>query len=150
LNRITRLLALLAVVALAVPAAAAAKKPDNPGSQGISKRCQHQPKVGFVLGGTLDPSSTAGAIVVVVTSSNKHSKPFVVDHKFALGADSSKATFAGSNPFTTLGADLTQYRVKVIGKVMKYKKGCTAANAPAPTIRKVKVTAPDAPAELTT
>jgi hypothetical protein len=149
LNRITRLLAVLAVVALAVPAAVSAKKPDNPGSQGVSKRCKHQPKVAFVLGGTLDPTSTAGAIVVVVTSSNKHSKPFVVDGRFALGADSSKATFAGSNPFTTPGADLTQYKVKVIGKVMKYKKGCTAANAPAPTIRKVTLTAPDAPAEAT-
>jgi hypothetical protein len=30
------------------------------------------------------------------------------------------------------------------GKVIKNKKGCTAANSPAPTIKKVKIHAPEA------
>ena len=38
---------------------------------------------------------------------------------------------------------MSKYTVHVTGKVMKLKKGCTAANSPAPTIKKVKVSAPD-------
>jgi hypothetical protein len=151
--------AVLCVTALAIPAGVAAKGPS--GTQGKSgdqhgqnqkpkhtnSRCNRQPNVGFSIGGTLDPSSTAQNIVVVVTSANRHSKPFVgTDGKYTVPAGST-VTFEGSNPFTTQNADYTKYRVKVGGKVIKAKKGCTPANSPAPTIKKVKVTAPDATPE---
>ncbi|HYZ28449.1 MAG TPA: hypothetical protein VE570_05275 [Thermoleophilaceae bacterium] len=145
--------AVACVTALAVPAGVSAKGPSGDhGKSGqhkqttqthVSQRCKNQPKVGLVLGGTLDPSSTADNIVVDVKSSNKHSRQFVVDGKFAVPAGST-TTFDGANPFTTAGADLSKYKVKVLGKVMKFKAKCTAANAPAPTVRKVKVTAPEA------
>jgi hypothetical protein len=147
--------AVLCLAALAVPAGVAAKGPSgthgksgeqhgqNQKPKHVNSRCKHQPNVGFSLGGTLDPSSTADNIVVVVTRANKHSKPFVTGGKFAVPAGSSVA-FEGSNPFTTTGADFTKYKVHVGGKVVKLKKGCTAANSPAPTVKKVKIIAPDA------
>jgi hypothetical protein len=146
--------AVLCVTALAIPAGVAAKGPSgdhgksgeqhgqNQKPKHVNNRCKHQPKVGFSIGGTLDPSSTAQNIVVVVKSANKHSKPFVTDGKYTVPAGST-VKFDGSNPFTTAGADFTKYRVKVGGKVIKSKKGCTAANSPAPTIKKVTIHAPD-------
>jgi hypothetical protein len=144
--------AVLCVAALAVPAGVSAKGPSDHGKSGqdhgktkthhVNSRCKKQPKVGFSLGGTLDPSSTADNVVVVVTKTNKHSKPFVVDGKYTVPAGS-KVTFEGANPFTTPGADFSKYRVKVNGKVIKYKKGCNADTAPAPTVKSVKIHAPD-------
>ena len=141
--------AVLCVTALAVPAAVSAKGPNGDhGKSGqqqtthVSQRCKHQPNVGFTLGGTLDPSSTADNIVVAVKHSNKNSKPFVTAGNYTVPSGS-KVVYDGSNPFTTPGADLTKYRVQVVGKVIKYKKGCTAANSPAPTIKKVTIHAPD-------
>jgi hypothetical protein len=146
----------LCVAALSAPGAVLAHGPsDDHGQAGkphghnqASKRCKHQPKVGFALGGTLDPTSTAGAIVVDVTHSNKHSRPFVdaTTKKYSVPADAS-VKFVGANPFTTPGADLGKYKVQVIGRVIKHKKGCTDDNSPAPTIRKVVITAPDASGE---
>jgi hypothetical protein len=149
--------ALACVAALAVPAAVSAKGPsENHGKAGdqhktthVNKRCKKQPKVGFTLGGTLDATSTADNIIVVVTHSNKHSKPFVVDGKYTVPAGST-VKFDGSNPFTTAGADLTKYKVQVVGKVIKYKKGCTVDTAPAPTVKKVTIHAPDATPEQET
>jgi len=143
--------AVLCVAGLAVPAAVYADGPGQSGDQHgqnqkphhVNSRCKHQPKVGFTLGGTLDPSSTANAIVVDVTHSNKNSKPFVNAGKYSVPSGST-VQFEGSNPFTTQGADLSKYRVQVVGKVIKHKKGCTDDNSPAPTIRKVIITAPDA------
>jgi hypothetical protein len=146
--------AVACVAALAVPAGVLAKGPSGDhGKSGqphgksnpnhVSKRCKHQPKVGFVLGGKLDAASTADNIIVDVTRSNKHSKPFVVGGKYSVPAGSN-VRYVGANPFTTPGAELhrTDWKVQVIGKVMKFKKGCTADNAPAPTVRKVTVIAP--------
>jgi len=82
-------------------------------------------------------------MIVVVEHANKHSKPFVTDGKFTVPSGST-VSFAGSDPFTTQGADLTKYEVQATSKVVKLKKGCTAANSPAPTIKRVKVAAPDA------
>src|SRR4051812_29931426 len=121
--------AVIAITALAVPAGVAAKGPSGDhGKSGedhgknnankpqhVDRHCKRQPKVGFSLHGTLDPSSTADNIIVVVTRANKHSKPFVVDGKYTVPAGS-KVEFEGSNPFTTTGADLTKYRVNVKGK----------------------------------
>lgn len=145
--------AVLAISALALPAGVSAKGPSGDHGQSgeqngktktqhVNSRCKKQPKVGFSLGGTLEPSSTAENIVVVVTNANKHSKPFVVDGKYTVPAGS-KVEYEGANPFTTPGADLSKYAVKVGGKVVKYKKGCTADNAPAPTVKKVKIHAPE-------
>jgi len=142
------------VTALAVPAAVLAKGPNgNHGKSGeqhgknaaphVNKRCKHQPKVGFVLGGKLDPASTADNIIVDVTHKNKHSKPFVVDGKYTVPSGSN-VQYKGDNPFTTPGAELHRgdWKVQVIGKVIKNKKGCNATNSPAPTIKKVMVIAP--------
>jgi hypothetical protein len=155
--------AVLCVTALAIPAGVAAQGPSsdhgksgdqhgkNQKAKHVNSRCKHQPKVGFSLGGTLDPASTADAIVVDVTHANKHSKPFVTKgtapapDTYSVPAGS-KVTFEGANPFTTAGADLTKYRVQVGGKVVKLKKGCTADTSPDPTVKRVKITAPDAQA----
>ena len=145
--------AVACVAALAVPAGVAAKGPggdhgksgDNVGQQKkqnkVNKRCKRQPKVGFSVVGTLDPASTADQIIVVVKSTNKHAKQFLDNGKF-LVPSGSNVEYVGGNPFTTAGADYSQYRVKVNGKVIKYKKGCTEDNSPAPTIKKVKIHAP--------
>jgi hypothetical protein len=152
--------AVLCVTALAIPAGVAAKGPsgihgksDEPHGQNqepkhADNRCKQQPNVGFSIRGTLDPSSTANNIIVVVTSANKHAKPFVTAGKYTVPAGST-VEFEGSNPFTTTGADFTKYGVKVNGKVIKTKKGCVAENPPAPTIKKVKIHAPDATPEQT-
>ena len=148
--------AVACVTALAVPAGVAAKGPSgdhgNSGNHAnkphhVNSRCKHQPSVGFSLGGTLDATSTASNIVVNVTHSNKHSKPFITNSQYTVpvpDGNTTLVTFDGSNPFTTAGADLTKYNVQVIGKVVKLKKGCTPDNSPSPTIRKVVITAPDA------
>ena len=152
---IKNIAAILSVSALAIPAGVAANPPSgdhghsgephgqNQKPKHVNSRCKRQPKVGFTLGGTLDPSSTADNIIVVVTHSNKHSKPFVVDGKFTVPTGSN-VVFDGANPFTTQGADFSKYRVQVIGKVIRHKKKCTAENSPAPTIKKVTIHAPDA------
>jgi hypothetical protein len=147
--------AVACVTALAVPAGVLAKGPSGDhGKSGqphgksntphhVNQRCKKQPKVGFVLGGKLDAASTADNIIVDVTRSNKHSKPFVVGGKYTVPAGSN-VQYKGDNPFTTPGAELhrTDWKVQVIGKVIKYKKGCTATNSPAPTVKKVMVIAP--------
>jgi hypothetical protein len=152
--------AVLCVSALAVPAGVAAKGPSgdhgksgdqhgqNQKPKHVNSRCKHQPKVGFSLSGTLDADSAPDAIIVDVTKSNKHSKAFVVDGKYAVPAGST-VKFDGPNPFTTAGADKTKYTVKVNGKVVKSKKGCPA-DTTAPTVKKVTVHAPDATPEQET
>jgi hypothetical protein len=142
--------AILCVTALAVPAGVSAKGPTGDhGKSGahqktshVNQRCKHQPSVGFSLGGTLDPASTADNIIVDVTHANKHSKSFVTAGKYTVPAGST-VEFGGANPFTTQGADMSKYTVHVNGKVLKSKNGCPAANTVAPTIKKVKVNAPD-------
>jgi hypothetical protein len=153
--------AVLCISALAIPAGVAAKGPTGDhGKSGdqhgktqkakphhVNKRCKKQPKVGFTLGGTLDSSSTADAIVIDVTHANKHAKPFLTGASgsnlgtFAVPSGSN-VKYEGSNPFTTSGANLSDYRAQVVGKVPKLKKGCTADNSPSPTIKKVTIHAP--------
>jgi hypothetical protein len=149
--------AVACVAALVVPAAVLAKGPNGNGKSGeqhgqknqsakphhVNKGCAKQPKVGFVLGGRLDPASTAANIIVDVRHSNKHSRPFVTNGKYTVPAGSN-VQYKGDNPFTTPGAELHRgdWKVQVIGKVIKNKKHCTAANSPAPTIKKVMVIAP--------
>jgi hypothetical protein len=150
--------AVACVAALAVPAAVLAKGPSGDhGKSGeqhgnknkaakphhVSNRCNKQPKVGFVLGGRLDPASTATNIIVDVKHSNKHSRPFVTNGQWTVPAGSN-VQYKGDNPFTTPGAELhrADWKVQVIGKVIKNKKGCTATNSPSPTIKKVMVIAP--------
>jgi hypothetical protein len=149
--------AVACVAALAVPAAVLAKGPNGDhGKSGdqhgntktvkphhVSNRCRKQPKVGFTLGGSLDPASTPTNIIVDVKHSNKHSRPFVTDGKYTVPSGSN-VQYKGANPFTTPGAELhrSDWKVQVIGKVIKNKKGCNATNSPAPTIKKVMVIAP--------
>jgi hypothetical protein len=160
------IMAVLCVSALAIPAGVAAKGPSgNHGKSGdqhgqnqktkhVNQRCNHQPNVGFSLHGTLNSGSNAGAIVVDVTAANKHSKPWLTPP--ASGSNlkgtynvpsGSNVVYEGANPFTTSGANLSEYRVGVKGKVLKLKKGCTSANSPSPTIKRVKITAPGSGSE---
>jgi hypothetical protein len=159
------IMAVLCVSALAIPAGVAAKGPSgNHGKSGdqqganqktktktkINKRCKHQPNVGFSLHGTLNSGSNVDSIVVDVTSANKHSKPWLTpapsgsNLKGTYSVPSgSNVVYQGANPFTTSGANLSLYKVGVTGKVLKLKKGCTTNNSPSPTVKRVKITAPD-------
>jgi hypothetical protein len=151
--------AIACVAALAVPAAVLAKGPngDN-GKSGephgknkphhVSKRCNKQPRVGFVVGGKLstDQANAADNVMFVVTHSNTHARPFFPKGSTypVADADESKIQYKGDNPFTTPGAELHRgdWKVQVIGKVIKAKKKCTEANSPSPTIKKIMVIAP--------
>jgi hypothetical protein len=149
--------AAMCIAALAVPAVASAGKPDNPGSQGKGhsnktlKRCGHQPKVGYILGGKLAAGSTASSIKFSVVTANKFAKSLkgtdvtLSDAPFSYTAP---AKIVGTSPFGTDGAltatDPTVYKVKVIGKITKFKKGCNLDNTPAPiTVKKVTIIGPD-------
>jgi hypothetical protein len=155
------MMAVLCVSALAIPAGVAAKGPGgNHGKSGdqhgqnektkpTDKRCKHQPNVGFTLHGTLNTGSNVDSIVVDVKSANKHAKPWLTPA--ASGSNlkgtynvpsGSNVVYKGANPFTTSGANLSEYKVGVKGKVLKLKKGCTTTNSPAPTIKRVKISAP--------
>jgi hypothetical protein len=150
--------AIACVAALAVPAGVLAKGPggdhgksgDQHGQKNkphhVNKRCKKQPKVGFVVGGKLAQGATADNVSFVVTHSNKHARTFFPKGSTytVADADESKIQYKGDNPFTTPGAELhrSDWKVQVIGKVIKNKKGCTAANSPAPTIKKIMVIAP--------
>jgi hypothetical protein len=155
------IMAVLCVSALAIPAGVAAKGPSgdhgksgdqhgqNQKPKHVNSRCKHQPKVGFSLHGTLNSGSNAGSIIVDVKSANKHSKPWLTPAPSGsnlLGTwtvpSGSNVVYSGANPFTTSGANLTEYKVGVTGKVVKLKKGCTTTNSPDPTIKRVKITAP--------
>jgi hypothetical protein len=154
LKHLNRILVALVAAALVVPAAVVAKGPGGdhgksgaphgkakghtPG-QHVNKHCKHQPKVGYVYGGTLVAGSTASNLVIHVTHASKAAKA-LKGTDVALGADSSKARYNPSQPdFAT--ADLTQWKAQVIGKVGKAKKGCTFENSPN-TVRKVVVNGP--------
>jgi hypothetical protein len=149
--------AVACVAALAVPAGVLAKGPGDHGKSGeqhgqknktthVSKRCKKQPKVGFVVGGKLNSASTADNVIVDVTRSNKHARVFFPkgSQYTVADADESKIQYKGDNPFTTPGAELhrSDWKVQIIGKVIKRKKGCTDDNSPAPTIKKIMIIAP--------
>lgn len=145
------------VAALAVPAAVLAKGPSGDhGKSGqphgknakphhVNSKCK-TPKVGFVVGGKLDPQSTATNVIVDVTHANKHARMWFPkgSHYTVQDADESKIQYKGDNPFTTPGAELHRgdWKVQIIGKVAKSKKHCTAENSPSPTIKKIMVIAP--------
>jgi hypothetical protein len=155
------IMAVLCVSALAIPAGVAAKGPSgNHGKSGdqhgqnqktkhVNQRCRHQPNVGFSLHGTLNSGSNVDSIVVDVKSANKHSKPWLTPAPSGSNLkgtytvpSGSNVVYKGANPFTTSGANLSLYKVGVTGKVLKLKKGCTTANSPSPTVKRVKITAP--------
>ena len=155
MKHLNRIAVAVCATALMVPAAVAAKGPSGDhgksgaehGKSDVSKRCKHQPMVGYNYGGTLDASSTASALVINVTHASKAAKA-LKGTKVTLSADdSAKAKFAGTSPFgtdgnPTAGTDLTKYKVQVNGKVGKAKKKCTFANSPV-TVKHVHVSAPD-------
>jgi hypothetical protein len=156
------IMAVLCVSALAIPAGVAAKGPtgdhgksgdqhgQNQKPKHVNKRCNNQPKVGFSVGGTLNSGSNVDSIIVDVKSANKHSRPFLTPPVSGSNVrtytvpSGSNVVYEGANPFTTTGSNLSEFKVKVNGKVVKLKKGCTAATSPSPTIKRVKITAPGA------
>jgi hypothetical protein len=156
------IMAVLCVSALAIPAGVAAKGPSgNHGKSGdqhgqnqktkhVNQRCKKQPNVGFSLHGTLNSGSNVDSIIVDVTSANKHSKPWLTPAPSGSNLkgtytvpSGSNVVYQGANPFTTSGANLSLYKVGVTGKVLKLKKGCTTNTSPSPTVKRVKITAPD-------
>ena len=153
--------AALCIAALTVPTAALAGKPDNPGSQGKGhtkqtlKRCNtHKPNIAYVLGGKLAAGSTASSIKLTVSSASKSAKS-LKGQTITLSSAPYNFTGApkivGTSPFAADGSltatDPTVYKVKVIGKIVKFKKGCNVANTAAPiTVRKVQIIGPDTPA----
>ncbi|HEX6715193.1 MAG TPA: hypothetical protein VF066_17515 [Thermoleophilaceae bacterium] len=142
------------VAALAVPAAVLAKGPNN-GDHGnhqhgkntkphhVSAKCK-KPLVGFTLHGTLADGSTAQSLNVTVKRANKHARKFVVNGVFPVDTTGVKVKYVGDNPFTTPGAELhfKDWKVVVVGKVLKTKKRCDADNSILPQIRKVMVIGP--------
>src|SRR5215212_3659237 len=102
MTRIARLLSLVAILAFAIPAVGAAQggAPEGKGhtkSHHVSQRCKKQPRVGYNVHGTLDPSSKRDAVVVNVKKANKHLKLFLDGGQLTLNAtDSAKAKFHGA------------------------------------------------------
>jgi hypothetical protein len=158
--------AVLCVSALAIPAGVAAKGPggdhgksgdqhgQNQKPKHTDKRCTHQPNAGFSLHGTLNSGSNVDSIIVDVKSANRHAKPWLTPAASGsnlLGTwtvpSGSNVVYKGANPFTTSGANLSEYRVGVKGKVLKLKQGCTTTTSPSPTIKRVKITAPSSGGE---
>jgi hypothetical protein len=160
------IMAVLCVSALAIPAGVLAKGPSgNHGKSGdqhgqnqqtkqTDKHCEHRPNVGFSLHGTLNSGSNVNSIIVDVKSANKHARPWLTPAASGsnlLGTwtvpSGSNVVYKGANPFTTSGANLSEYRVGVKGKVLKLKNGCTTSNSQSPTIKRVKITAPSSAEE---
>jgi hypothetical protein len=156
LKNLKRIGIALCATALVVPAAVSANGPSGDhGNSGAphgnanhpSKRCKHQPMVGYNYGGTLEQTSTASALVIKVTHASKAAKSLIGTDVTLSAADSAKANYAGGSPFDAsgnpnAGVDLTTYHAQVNGKVGKGKKGCTFDNSPA-TVKHVHVSAPD-------
>ena len=115
--------AIACVAALAVPAGVAAKGPGTHGKSGLphgksqtkSKRCNHTPRVGFQIKGTVvtyDATTNTFVIDVADNGVSRHAKGFVTD-----------------DPLTVTGAKAydnpqTGDKVVVHGKIDKPKKKC--------------------------
>jgi hypothetical protein len=160
---INRRAALTACLALAVtPALAGAKKPSDPGShgkgheltaagQGQAKgkgRCR-KPAVakGFVASGTYGDTGTWDA-VANPDGTSTGSVGFAVTHAnhHAAGA---KGPFAFTNArvvfdSATATAPAATDTVRVLGKILVAKKGCTSDQTGTVTVRRVIFSAPDA------
>ena len=149
--KLNRLVVAVCAVALAVPAAVLANGPGtHPNSHAntnhVNQRCKHQPMVGYTYGGKLDVTSTAGNLVINVTHANHWAKSLKGTQVTLTGADAAKARYNPASPFDSsgnpnAGVDLTQFKVQVVGKVGKSKKGCDFQNSVS-TVRKVVVNGP--------
>lgn len=150
----------------AVPAVAGADKPDNPGSQGQghaakpnkgqhgqghSQRCKKAAHAkGYVVSGTYGadgayaPSvaatdsapATVGSLSFTVTRTNHHATGATSPFSFT----DAKVTFDSPTATGPVAGD----DVKVIGKILVAKKGCTDPTTGQVTIRKIVFSAPDA------
>lgn len=154
---LNRFAVVLIAVALAIPAVVLAKGPSGDhGKSGqphgkanpnhVNKHCKHQPMVGYNYGGTLAAGSTASNLVINVTHASHAAKSLKSTQVTLTGADAAKARYNPASPFDSsgnpnAGVDLTQFKVQVIGKVGKSKKGCDFQNS-ASTVRKVVVNGP--------
>jgi hypothetical protein len=158
LSKIKSFLTVLAVSALVVPAGAMAGKPTDPGSKGKNKsvpaKCKHVQKVGFTITGVVRDAAAepaAGETVINIThdgqliplsvkveKSNSHVKKY-----FKAGGSTDFEVAAIKLGEGNAAAD-TGDRVKVVGKVTRYKKGC--AGTQTVTLKKVTVSSPE-PAE---
>jgi hypothetical protein len=154
--KLNRIIVALCALALAVPAAVMAQGPSGDhGKSGQqhgnanhpSKRCKHQPLVGYNYGGTLDATSTATNLVINVTHANHWAKSLKGTQVTISGADLSKVHYNPASPFGTdgnanPGVDLTKFNVQVVGRVGRPKHGCTFDNSVV-TIKRINVNAPD-------
>jgi hypothetical protein len=156
LKNLNRIAVALCAMALVVPVAMANGPSGDHGNSGAphgnanhpSKRCKHQPMVGYNYGGTLDATSNGQTgLVINVTRASHWAKSLKSTQVTISGADLAKVHYNGTSPFAAdgtanPGVDLTKYNVQVIGRVGKPKKGCTFDNS-AVTIKRVNVNAPD-------
>jgi len=162
---VNRRVALTACLALSVtPALAAASKPVDPGSQGKAHantqttashgkakakgRCRKAVVAkGFVASGTYGETGTftatanpdgtwAGSVGFTVTHANHHAKGAAGPFAFT------NARVVFDSPTAT--APAATDTVRVIGKVLVAKHGCTSDSAGQVTIRRVVFSAPDA------
>lgn len=146
----SHLTALLALTALILtPTLAVAHK--GQGKQGKSSaqaakqaakkttRCERPKRVAFLAAGTFN-SASAGQLSVKITRANRHARVYLrtQDASFAKGSvvafplASAKLTLKGVSDTNADGKlDLSDAqasdRVRVLGKVLKSKRGCTAA-----------------------
>jgi hypothetical protein len=160
---INRRAALTACLALAVtPALAGAKKPSDPGSHGKGHelnaaapshghgkgRCR-KPAVakGFVASGTYGESGTweavanpdgtsTGSVGFTVTHTNHHAAGATGPFAFT----NARVVFDSATATAPAATDT----VRVLGKILVAKKGCTSDQAGTVTVRRVIFSAPEA------
>jgi hypothetical protein len=143
------------VAALVVPAGVLAKGPNGNGKSGeqhgknakphhVNAKCK-KPLVGFTLHGTLAAGSTPASLNVTVKKANKHARQYVSGGVFTVNTTGVKVKYVGASPWDP-GAELhlSDWKVVVVGKVLKTKKKCTPDNSIQPQIRKVMVIGPGA------
>jgi hypothetical protein len=107
------------------PESPGAQKPDNPGS---SAKCGKPHGVAFVVGGTFtsyaDPDLT-----VEVSQTNRHARRWLESNEPTFSSESAVVSFLGVTDADGSGAvgfgDVVGTdRVRVIGKLVKPKRGC--------------------------
>lgn len=138
-------LAVGGVAAEAKPGAHA-KKPAKAGkAKGYARKCAKPRKVGFVVKGAF-VSGADKTVTLKVTKANRHARKsglVTVGENFTAVARKVRYVNSGG-PADAEAGD----KVRVVGKVTKLKKGCTASGfTPAASVRKVTVLSrPEAPA----
>ena len=113
-------------------------------AKGHAKKCAKARKVGFVVRGTF-VSGTGRTVTLTVTKANRHARKsglVTAGENFTITARKVRYVHRSGPSDAEVGD-----KVRVVGKVTKLKKGCSASGfTPAATARKVTVVgSPEAP-----